>query len=777
LLRKTAASASAGAVGAVVAALLAAVTEPVLNRVVGRRMTIKQALKEVGPGFILRYFRTALATNLVKFPFFEAVNTLSASLVFLPGVLRGVIAAVVYTTFMLPVANYRYAVSLQVRVKLRMLYQAYLPTLLRDIIYGITRAKMMSLLLSMGPANISVETRSWYTFVAVGVACTASSPFNELRAFILQPRKQRLKAREFFKAREFMRSTLCSSLTVALALACGCMLVGTVVTEGSKPHPIVSMLVALCCFREFRLLSLVGLLFGALKLETARQYYDNMDLPAQLKTLSQRYKESYKASTDPWAEDERLDAERAAKSSATSGTLKEERLEASPEIPTGRALAHFVAPAFCNVVANSSMSAVDKLSIGYHSTLQLAALGPAATAFDGGSYLLTFLNTATMSLLGAAVDDQERAKRVRSHAIILATGSAICLGTFLSVFAVPLCRLLGATPAMLPFSVIYLQLRALGAPVERGTSVSTSFCLASKDGTTPLMVTLIGLGVNVVLDMTLCPMYGSSGVAVASVMASTLGYAYLIKSLIRRGLWPWPLSWPRGYRDVAPFLGFAGPVLLAVFLKILTFGQMTRAACGLGTSAAAAHQIFVTLFYLTAVALGNPFSWAAQAFLPPLLAAEAKGQVPNDGRPLPSMRALQRIVITSGFTALSVSFLVVFLCRTLLAASSRDSGVGAFLSQCSPALIPFLTLYPVLLTLEGALYSVQRQGQVLKLSMVFFVFTCAYLSLMRYRGYLSLSNLWLGTGLTCGLAGMLAVWITSRAMQRHARCCRVERAS
>ncbi|CAK0906895.1 unnamed protein product [Prorocentrum cordatum] len=47
----------------------------------------------------------------------------------------------------------------------------------------------------------------------------------------------------------------------------------------------------------------------------------------------------------------------------------------SVAIPSGRDLARFVAPAFCNVMANSSMSAVDKLAIGYHSTLQLAALG------------------------------------------------------------------------------------------------------------------------------------------------------------------------------------------------------------------------------------------------------------------------------------------------------------------------------------------------------------------------------------------------------------------
>ena len=73
-------------------------------------------------------------------------------------------------------------------------------------------------------------------------------------------------------------------------------------------------------------------------------------------------------------------------------------------------------------------------------------------------------------------------------------------------------------------------------------------------------------------------------------------------------------------------LRFAGPVLLAVFLKMLVLANMTTAACSFGTTAAAAHQLFQTLFLLSAVAIGNPFSWAAQAFIPPILAAFCEGQ-------------------------------------------------------------------------------------------------------------------------------------------------------
>lgn len=124
----------------------------------------------------------------------------------------------------------------------------------------------------------------------------------------------------------------------------------------------------------------------------------------------------------------------------------------------------------------------------------------------------------------------------------------------------------------------------------------------------------------------LSPKYGLAGVAAASVVASLIGYAYLICALVKSGRWPRPLAWPRNFRSISRFLRFAGPVLLAVFLKMLVLANMTTAACSFGTTAAAAHQLFQTLFLLSAVAIGNPFSWAAQAFIPPILAAFCEGQ-------------------------------------------------------------------------------------------------------------------------------------------------------
>lgn len=433
------------------------------------------------------------------------------------------------------------------------------------------------------------------------------------------------------------------------------------------------------------------------------------------------------------------------------------------DIPTAREIAKFVAPASCVVVANSSMSAVDKLYIGHHSVLQLAALGPASSAFDGTSYLLTFLNTATQSLLAMHASSPKATNRVRSHALFLAVFAAVTLGLLLSVFASPVTLWLGATSQMHPYSIVYLRLRALGAPVERCCSVLTSFCLALKDGTTPLIVTLIGVVVNLMGDGLLVHRYGSAGVAAASVVASTVGLVYLIVKLVKRKVWPSPFVIPKAWSEISPFLGFAGPVLLANSMKMWALAAMTTTACSLGTHVAASHQVFLTLFMLSAVALGNPFCWAAQVFLPPLLRTDAA-----DGAGLMGSRrskgqlALRRLVLGAGGSSMVAAMVVAVICRTMGSAWSTDPMVIMQLASSSAAVVPFIVIYAVFLTLEGALYGAQRKLAALAANCCFWLFSCTTFRIIRWLGLMTLDTLWLSAGASCAVAVCLTTWIARK---------------
>merc|ERR1719479_341664 len=72
------------------------------------------------------------------------------------------------------------------------IYEAYLPTVIRDMVYGIARNY-----------------------------CPISAPFNEWRGYLLQSKGQELTFQEFFKPSNFIRSTSLGAIKQGLALAVG----------------------------------------------------------------------------------------------------------------------------------------------------------------------------------------------------------------------------------------------------------------------------------------------------------------------------------------------------------------------------------------------------------------------------------------------------------------------------------------------------------------------------------------------------------------------------
>lgn len=215
-------AASQGAVGAVVAASLSAVTEPVVNNLLVNRVTLPQAIKELDPKKIRSYLNTTLATNFIKFPFFEATNIIMQG-IDLPPTARGAALGTVFCTTTLPITNYRFRKSMNLPVNMGDLYQAYLPTVLRDIIYGIVRNKVgatMVTLLGKDVANTNMG-RFINMFATVMAACVISAPGNELRGYYLQPANKRQSFVDFFQPAKFVRSTSVGALIMSISLAIG----------------------------------------------------------------------------------------------------------------------------------------------------------------------------------------------------------------------------------------------------------------------------------------------------------------------------------------------------------------------------------------------------------------------------------------------------------------------------------------------------------------------------------------------------------------------------
>lgn len=214
-------AASQGAVGAFVAACLSAVTEPIVNSVLVKRTPLMEALKDLDSEKIVKFWRTTISTNFIKFPFFEATNVIM-SMVDIPPAARGSVLGAVFCTTTLPITNYRFRKSMSLPVDFGNLYQAYLPTVLRDILYGVSRNKVQTFMVNLDPSRAGTNLwRFINMFVTVIFACVISAPGNELRGYFLQPADRRLPFDQFFKPEKFVRSTSVGALIMAVSLGVG----------------------------------------------------------------------------------------------------------------------------------------------------------------------------------------------------------------------------------------------------------------------------------------------------------------------------------------------------------------------------------------------------------------------------------------------------------------------------------------------------------------------------------------------------------------------------
>jgi len=218
-LTKVFGAAAQGATAAMVAAMLSACTEPLVNRLLVKRMTFSEAYKEVNFKLVSTFFLTTFPTNMLKFPVFEVINMM-LSFTALSGQVRGIVNGWLFCTMMLPVTNYRFRKSMGWEIKPALLYQAYIPTVARDIMYGWARGLVGSTL----NAALEPDTFLFKAFVfglTIFLACIISSPGNEWRGYTLQPPHKKLPFGEYFKPVNYMRSTGVGATIMGIALMVG----------------------------------------------------------------------------------------------------------------------------------------------------------------------------------------------------------------------------------------------------------------------------------------------------------------------------------------------------------------------------------------------------------------------------------------------------------------------------------------------------------------------------------------------------------------------------
>merc|ERR1712070_1268914 len=94
-------------------------------------------------------------------------------------------------------------------IEVGLLYQAYPPTLGRDIVYGWARGVFGGLIARTFADSLGASFAGQCVMfgLTILVACIVSSPFNEWRGFWLQPPDKKLSFGQFFKPACYARST------------------------------------------------------------------------------------------------------------------------------------------------------------------------------------------------------------------------------------------------------------------------------------------------------------------------------------------------------------------------------------------------------------------------------------------------------------------------------------------------------------------------------------------------------------------------------------------
>merc|ERR1711948_207147 len=151
--------------------------EPIVNRLLVKRMTFSQAYNEITFKLVSNFFLTTFPTNMLKFPVFEVINIM-LSFTSLSGSVRGVVNGALFCTIMLPVTNYRFRKSMGWEINPALLYQAYVPTVARDIVYGWARG-FVGAQLNSALAPETAVSRAFVFGITVWAGCIISSPGNE----------------------------------------------------------------------------------------------------------------------------------------------------------------------------------------------------------------------------------------------------------------------------------------------------------------------------------------------------------------------------------------------------------------------------------------------------------------------------------------------------------------------------------------------------------------------------------------------------------------------
>ena len=283
-----------------------------------------------------------------------------------------------------------------------------------------------------------------------------------------------------------------------------------------------------------------------------------------------------------------------------------------------RTILNLSLPILLSLIAEPLTGLVDTGFVASLGTVPLAALGVGTAALSAIFWIFGFLGIATQTNVAQTYGrgDIESAKIAVSLALVMGVVVSLLLSALLYPGAAIAARSLGAEGGVLELSVVYIQLRLLGAPAVIVVIVGFGALRGLQDMRTPLWIAL-GINIaNIALDYCLIfgwatfPALGVAGAAIASSLSQWLGAVWMLWEIHRR----LGLSRAIRLRDGIKLLHVGRDLFIRSGSLILFVLLATRVATKIGAEAGAAHQIIRQVWFFTAL-ISEAFATTAQSLV------------------------------------------------------------------------------------------------------------------------------------------------------------------
>lgn len=265
--------------------------------------------------------------------------------------------------------------------------------------------------------------------------------------------------------------------------------------------------------------------------------------------------------------------------------------------PVHRTLVRMAAPMLGGAFAMHAFNLTDTWFVSMLGTKPLAAMGFTFPVVFFIAFLVRGLGTGATALVSHALGrgDLDRARRLTTHALLLALVVVGVIAVAGLTTIDPLFRGLGAGDAVLPLIGQYMRIWYAGIAFMVLPMIANDIIRATGDTVRPSLLMVLGSMLNMVLDPVMifglagCPALGIRGAALATLVARAVTCAASLLVLHRHGLLIWTLPAPdvlgRSWRRV---LGIGIPSACSNLMMPLSRAVITRIVAGYGEPAVAA---------------------------------------------------------------------------------------------------------------------------------------------------------------------------------------------